>query len=420
MVTPPLQLPEHILAIIPARGGSKTLPRKNIKALRGAPLISYSIVAALQSKTVTRVIVSTDDEEIATIARQWGADVPFLRPVEYAQDMSLDIETFQHALHWLAEHEDYHPDFVAQLRPTSPLRPPDVIDSAVTLLAGDPTADSVRGVVPSGQNPYKMWRIPQVGAPMQPLIDTDFVEPYNMPRQELPDSYFQTGHIDVIRAPVITEQNSMSGQRILPLIIDPRYTIDIDSMRDWDRAEWMLQRLDMPYVQPSRREQLLGDVRLLALDFDGVLTDDRVWTAPDGTEMVAANRSDGMGVGLARGHGVEVVVISREANPVVQARCRKLGVECRNGVLDKAPLLRQMVDERGLAWSQVVYVGNDVNDLDCMKLAGCGVAVNDAHESVLVKADIVLTSRGGHGAVRELCDEIIRYTPRRESRESNA
>src|SRR5512140_3943973 len=111
------------LAIIPARGGSKGIPRKNIRDVAGYPLIAYSIAAGLQARTVTRVIVSTDDEEIAAVAREWGAETPFLRPAEFAQDKTTDLPVFEHALKWLEEVEGYHPDVIVQLRPTSPIRP---------------------------------------------------------------------------------------------------------------------------------------------------------------------------------------------------------------------------------------------------------------------------------------------------------
>jgi len=120
----------QILAIIPARGGSKSIPRKNIRPLAGHPLIAYSIAAALGSQSVTRTIVSTDDEEIAAVARQYGAETPFLRPVELAEDQTTDLPVFQHALACLAEQEAYHPDVIVQLRPTSPIRPPDCVDQA--------------------------------------------------------------------------------------------------------------------------------------------------------------------------------------------------------------------------------------------------------------------------------------------------
>ena len=161
----------EVLAIIPARGGSKGIPRKNIRNFAGYPLIAYSIAAGLQAETVTRVIISTDDAEIAAVAQQHGAEAPFLRPAEFAQDATTDLPVFEHALRWLAEHENYHPDLVIQLRPTSPIRPPALVDEAVRLLLAHPEADSVRGVVPAGQNPHKMWRLTGPESPMVPLLE---------------------------------------------------------------------------------------------------------------------------------------------------------------------------------------------------------------------------------------------------------
>ncbi len=159
----------EVLAVIPARGGSKGIPRKNIRDFAGYPLIAYSIAAGLQSHTVTRTIVSTDDEEIAAVARQYGAETPFLRPAEFSQDKTIDLPVFKHSLEWLAEHENYHPDVLVQLRPTSPVRPRNCVDDAVQILLDHPEADSVRGVVDAGQNPYKMWQIEKSSGQMRPL-----------------------------------------------------------------------------------------------------------------------------------------------------------------------------------------------------------------------------------------------------------
>ena len=232
----------EILALIPARGGSKSIPRKNIRMFAGHPLIAYSIAAGLQAQTVTRVIVSTDDEEIAALARQYGAETPFLRPAEFSQDATPDLPVFQHALGWLAEHENYHAEIVIQLRPTSPFRRVINIEEAVRLLLERPEADSVRTVCLPFQNPYKMWRISSDGF-MQPIGVMLGVlgEPYNMPRQALPEVYWQTGYVDAARAATILEKGSMTGTRILPLIIDPSQWIDIDSPDDWRRAESLLE-----------------------------------------------------------------------------------------------------------------------------------------------------------------------------------
>jgi N-acylneuraminate cytidylyltransferase len=242
----------EVLAIIPARGGSKGLPGKNVYPFAGFPLISYSIAAALQADLVTRVIVSTDDEEIAFVAKEFGAEVPFIRPDEISQDHSLDIETFDHALRWLAENENYHPDYVVQLRPTSPLRPPELIDACITLMQKNPEAESIRGVVPAGQNPYKMWLMDEGTDFMNPLLKVEGLdESYNSPRQKLPKAFWQTGHIDVIRPHVILEKNQMSGWPILAYHIDPRYTVDIDNLETLKEAEQLVWAADFPIVYPK-------------------------------------------------------------------------------------------------------------------------------------------------------------------------
>lgn len=238
----------EVLVLIPARGGSKSIPRKNILPLAGHPLLAYSISAGLAAETVRRVIVSTDDEEIASTAQRYGAEVPFLRPAEYSQDHTPDLPVFLHALNWLAEHEDYHPDIIVQLRPTSPFRHVTHIDLAVYRLLERPDADSIRTVCVPFQNPFKMWRIAPDGI-MQPLMQTDFSEPYNMPRQALPEVYWQTGYVDAAWSDTILNKNSMTGDRILPMVMDPSEWIDIDSPDDWRRAERLLESGEITYEE---------------------------------------------------------------------------------------------------------------------------------------------------------------------------
>lgn len=409
----------EVLAVIPARGGSKSIPHKNTKLLGGHPLIAYSIAAGLQAGMVNRVLVSTDDEAIARIAREYGADVPFIRPAELAGDDVLDLPVFEHVLEWLDQREGYRPDVVVQLRPTSPIRPPRCVDEALSILLSDPSADSVRAVTPAGQNPYKMWRLED--GRLAPLIQTDFEEPYNMPRQKLPAAFWQTGHIDVIRRQTIIEKQSLTGSRVLPIMISPEYAVDIDTLEQWEQAEWVLSYRSFETVKPTDHREF-DDIRMVVFDFDGVLTDNRVYVIEDGREAVACNRSDGLGIEALKEFGVSVVVLSTEANPVVAARCKKLGLACYQGARDKAAVFESLISEKGLTAEQVVYVGNDVNDLDCMRLAGWSVAVADAYQEVLAVADLVLTKPGGQGAARELCDLLVsRLECRRKAREySNA
>ncbi len=400
----------EILALIPARGGSKGIPHKNIRDFAGFPLIAYSIQAGLQSKLVTRTIVSTDDAEIAAVAREYGAETPFLRPAEFAQDNTTDFPVFEHALGWLAEHENYHPDVVVQLRPTSPVRPLDCVDDAVRLLVDHPNADSVRGVVEAGQNPFKMWRLDPSDGTMKPLTGVEGVkEAYNAPRQQLPLVYWQTGHIDAIRTRTILEKHSLSGDVILGLVIDPKFTVDIDTLADWKQYEVLVTSGGLQMVDPAKiRRAWPVDPALLVLDFDGVLTDNRVWVDEDGHEMVAANRSDSYGLGLlGTNTKIEVMVLSREVNPVVTARCKKMNIPVLQGVLDKGSALKQICEDKGITSAQVIFMGNDVNDLPGFKAAGFTAAPADAQPEVLRHAEQVLSLPGGRGAVRELCDLLV-------------
>jgi YrbI family 3-deoxy-D-manno-octulosonate 8-phosphate phosphatase len=399
----------EILALIPARGGSKGIPRKNIRAFAAHPLIDYSIAAGSQSKTVTRVIVTTDDEEIAEVARSCGAETPFLRPAELAEDRTTDLPVFQHALRWLAEHEGYHPQAIVHLRPTTPIRPPDLVDRSIALLQAHPEADSVRGITPAHQNPFKMWLMEGEDRPIHPLVTTPGIEEsYNSPRQILPVAYAHTGLIDVIRPATILEMNSMSGRTILPILFDPSYDADLDTLEDWRRAEHKILHDRPKMVWPGKPPRRIPeDIRLLVLDFDGVLTDNRVWVDQDGREMVAANRSDSLGINRLRQGGVETVVISLETNPVVAARCRKMDIPWIQGETNKAAALHKLIQERKINANEVVYLGNDINDLPCFPLVGWAVAVADAMPDVAWQADYVLTRSGGRAAVRELCDLII-------------
>lgn len=230
----------EVLAVIPARGGSKGLLKKNILPLAGHPLVAYSIRAAHDAKLVNRTIVNTDAEYIAVEARKYHAEIPFMRPTELAGDFSTDFEVFFHTLQWLKEKEGYVPDFVVQLRPTSPVRPTGIVDQCIRRMI-DSDADSIRVVTKAHVTPYKMWRVRDDQHTMTPLLELPGVEePYNQPRQKLPEIFWQIGCLDVIRTRVITEQRSMSGKKILPFIVPQQFAVDIDDIESFNRAEKIL------------------------------------------------------------------------------------------------------------------------------------------------------------------------------------
>lgn len=235
----------NILAIIQARGGSKGLPNKNLLPLAGHPLVAYSVKAALDTPAITRTIISTDSEEIAAVACLYGAEAPFLRPAAFAQDLSTDLEVFDHALRWLLENENYQPDLVVQFRPTSPIRSVVHIEGAIQRMLATPEADSIRMITAAPITPYKMWLYDEQTTTMQPLMQHSvFPEPYNEPRQKLPPVHWQIGALDVIRPTVILEKKSMSGWPILPYLLPFDYAVDIDDANSFRKAEEVMSRLD--------------------------------------------------------------------------------------------------------------------------------------------------------------------------------
>lgn len=249
-----------ILAIIPARSGSKSIPHKNIRSLSGKPLLAYSIEHAIKSEMINRVIVSTDSEQYAEIARSFGAETPFLRPKEISQDNSNDREYFIHALAWLKENENYVPEICVQLRPTHPIRKVEDIDAMIQLMTDNPDADSVRSVVKNETyTPYKMWFLTKDNE-LKPIItETDIPEPYNQPRQALPETYFQNASVDVIRTSTILDKNSLSGDKILGYVMDEEY--DIDNEKEFERAQIRLMELKSADAEP----------KTYCFDIDGVI-----------------------------------------------------------------------------------------------------------------------------------------------------
>ncbi len=229
-----------VLALIPARGGSKGIPKKNIKILAGRPLIAHSIVAALASRLIDRTIVSTDSEEIAAVAREWGAEVPFIRPKEFAEDLTPDTPVFEHCLQWLKKNEGYEPDIIVHLRPTGPLRTAEEIDEAIEMLAADPEADSIRSVEEPPKSPYKMW-MPD-GMYIKPFSEiAGLKDAHTMPRQMLPTVYQTTADIGVMRRATVTQKKSVIGDRVLPYVLR-RPTVDIDTPFDFEIAELLLHK----------------------------------------------------------------------------------------------------------------------------------------------------------------------------------
>lgn len=236
----------NVVAIIQARGGSRGVPRKNIRNLGGFPLIAYSVVACKLAKAIERTIVSTDDTEIAEIAKLFGAEVPFLRPAEFARDTSTDREVIEHALSWYEQNEGYAPDYWVQIRPTTPLREPSLLDEAVSRIKAKPEATSLVSVHEIEESPGKMFGM-QEGylyglCPMDPRP-----EYFALPRQSFPPTYFGNGYVDIIKTYTLKHYKSCYGHQMLAFM-----TADIgevDALYDFRKLNYFLQNQKQPVYE---------------------------------------------------------------------------------------------------------------------------------------------------------------------------
>ncbi len=381
-----------VLAIIPARGGSRRLPGKNLLDVAGRPLLVQSIEHAKAAKEVTRTVVSTDDPAIQAVSFAAGAEV-ILRPAEFSTDTATSESALLHVLDYLKDRERYQPDLVVFLQCTSPIREDGDIDRAIQRLLNT-GADSLFSATASK---WLLWR-----------SSGDSVHSFNYDyrqrrrEQDMADEWRENGSIYVVRPWVLRECGNRLGGKIISYEMNYWSSFQIDSAEDLELCDWILRRQE-------RRDRLKAfprKIQAVVFDFDGVFTDNRVLVSEDGREAVQCHRGDGLGLDYLRGTGIPLVVLSTERNPVVGARCRKLQLECRQGLADKLAALKQFAEECRIDLSSVVYVGNDLNDAECLTAVGCGIVVADAHPSVRQIAAIVLTHRGGEGAVREICDLI--------------
>jgi len=382
-----------VYVIIPARGGSKGIPGKNLRLVGGVPLVVRAVNAATSAAAVDAVFVSTDDADIGSLARAAGAEV-IERPGELAGDHASSESALLHALDALAERGLPEPSITVMVQCTSPLTSGAEIDGTLRALEAQ-GADCAFTGAPSHAF---LWRAGSGGA-----VAVNHDPSQRLRRQDMQPEYADTGAVYAMRTTGFRAARHRFFGRIAIHPVPPEHALEIDAPSDLLIAEALLGEL----ARQDAKSRLPTNVTGLALDFDGVLTDNRVMTFQGGQESVTCDRSDGLGIEMLRRTGLPMVVLSKEANPVVAARCQKLGLECIQGLDDKRAAFVSWMDNHSLDTLGVIFVGNDVNDLECLQAAGCGVVVNDAYPEALAAADIVLTRRGGAGAVRELAELIL-------------
>lgn len=381
------------VALIPARGNSKSIPLKNIKAIGGKPLIHWVIEAALESKGIDEVYLASDSQEIRDSTRVF-AGCPGFHAIDRQPENATDTASTESALLEFAEERDF--DTLVLIQATSPLLAATDLDRGLEKFAAD-TIDSVLSVVRQKRFIWSADKTTGIASP----VNYDY---RNRPRRQDFDGHLvENGAFYITSRTGLMESGCRLSGRIGVVEMSPETYIELDEPEDWVAVDLYLRKRA---TKDNMRK--LRAIKFMALDFDGVLTDDRVFVDENGREGVSCSRSDGMGLSLLRDQtDLELAVISSEENPVVARRCEKVQVPCHQGCADKLSLLREICAKRGLEPEAVAYMGNDVNDLECLQWAGFSAAPSDAHPDVLSCVDLVTERRGGFGALRELADRIV-------------
>ncbi|MEU8681467.1 acylneuraminate cytidylyltransferase [Streptomyces sp. NPDC048611] len=398
----PQSSPPTVVAVIPARGGSKGVPAKNLAAVGGVPLVARAVRECRAARLVTDVVVSTDDAGIAAAARGAGA-VVVRRPGDIAGDTATSEAAVLHALDAYEAEQGASVDAVLLVQCTSPFIVREDIDGVAAAVVED-GADSALTVAPFHGF---VWRDaePEVGgddADGGHGVNHD--KSFRPRRQDRPQDLLETGAAYAMDAAGFRACGHRFFGRTELVRTDPARVLEVDDPHDLARARALAPLLDAerPGALPA-----LDDIDAVVLDFDGTQTDDRVLIDADGREIVAVHRGDGLGIAALRKAELKLLILSSETNPVVAARARKLQVPVLHGIDRKDLALKQWCEEAGIDPERVLYVGNDVNDLPCFDLVGWPVAVAGAHDVVRGAARALTATPGGSGAIREIAGWLL-------------
>ncbi|MGW3567708.1 cytidylyltransferase domain-containing protein [Streptomyces sp. NPDC000941] len=401
----------RVVAVIPARGGSKGVPAKNLAAVGGVPLVARAVRECLASRLVTDVVVSTDDAGIAAVARGAGAEV-VQRPTAIAGDTATSEAAVLHALDTYEAAHGISAEVVLLVQCTSPFIVREDVDGVAEAVL-DGGADTALTVAPFHGF---VWRDAEDGTTSDAGPDAETAatadggyginhdKSYRPRRQDRPQDLLETGAAYGMRVEGFRAERHRFFGRTALVRTDAARVLEIDDPHDLARARALAPLLDAPRpgALPTR-----DDIDAVVLDFDGTQTDDKVLIDSDGRELVAVHRGDGLGIAALRRAELALLILSTEQNPVVAARARKLRVPVLHGIDRKDLALKQWCEEQGIAPERVLYVGNDVNDLPCFGLVGWPVAVAGAHDVVRGAARAVTSTPGGDGAIREIASWIL-------------
>lgn len=390
----------YTVAVIPARGGSKGISNKNLQTVGGIPLLVRAIRSCQAATQVHLVVVSTDDDQIATVATEAGAKV-IRRPAELSTDTATSEAALLHVVGEL-EKEGIRPISLAFVQCTTPFIEPSDIDGTVQLLN---SFDSALTVAPSHRF---IWKRDESGNG----TGVNHTPWQRSRRQELSPEFVETGGVYAMNtAGLVANGHRFFGKIGLHVVAVDR-AMEIDDFSDLSVARALAVR-SVEYPIPD--DNILAQLKAVVFDFDGVMTDNRVFISERGHESVVCDRGDGLGVSNLRHMGIRMLILSKETNRVVRQRARKLHVDVIHGCDKKAASLTTWLQKHAISPSDCAYIGNDINDVECMELVGLGVAPRDAHPHAHQCSQWILTSNGGRGAIREFADAVVDAHRRKDS-----
>jgi len=378
----------NIVCIIPARGGSKGIPCKNIMDFCGKPLIDWSIEQALKSKHIKTVYVSTDDREIAKVAKSCGAKI-IHRPDELAGDTSSSEDALLHVLSKIKCKQKI--DLVVFLQATSPLRNSQDIDQAIEKLLKE-NADSLFSA--ALLEDFCAW-----GYDGRILKSITYNYLKRGRRQDRSCYFLENGSVYVFKPAVLKKYHNRLGGKIAIYEMPLWKSYEIDEFKDIEICEFYMKNKIFKEGTPKIP---LDKVKLIVYDFDGVLTDNQVVIREDGSESVSVSRQDGLAISIFKKHHIPQIILSTESNNVVKVRAKKLGIPILNGVNNKKRVLMAYCQQYKIPLSKVIYVGDEINDFEAMRIVGFPVCPLNAAPEIKKISKIFLPASGGEGAVRSL------------------
>ena len=380
----------YIYSVIPARGGSKGIVDKNLRLIGGVPLVGRSVIASTGSSKITETFVSSDSEAILEIGSIYGAS-SLKRPTKFAMDKSSTDEVLMHFVSYL-EVNKKEPDIIVFLQCTSPFTSSKDVNRVLDTLINNPDIDCAFSAnIDHSFLWFKKDKNKAVG------LNHSAYKPRKR-RQDLEDIYKENGAIYAIRTSALKKTRNRFGRKAIPVVTDTNIPFEIDDLIELEIA----QSAAHLFKDPSNN--LYSKCQALIMDFDGVHTDDKAYLTEANIESVRISRSDGMGIGILKNKNIKLLILTSEKNNVVVNRAKKLNIDIEHGCKDKLTFLKNWAKDNNINKKYLAYVGNDINDLNCMNWVGMPFAPQDAHPHIRNSGARILKTFGGNGVIREVAD----------------